>query len=159
MAGAVSPSDRSGWAPRANWRRGLWLWGPPAIYAVAIFVISSLTAPPSPPQQLTDKHVHGLVYAGLALTLVRATAGGTWAGVTAAAAGKAAALAVAYGATDEWHQSFVPGRQVEMLDWGADALGAFAAAGLVLVAVRWGRRHGPADGRITPDTEKASHTP
>ena len=159
MAGAPSASDRSGWAPRAKWRRGLWLWGPPAIYAVAIFVSSSLTAPPSPPPQLTDKHVHGLVYAGFALTLVRATAGGTWAGVTAATAGKAAALAVTYGATDEWHQSFVPGRQVEMLDWGADALGASATAGLIWVAARWGRRRGPTDGRITPDTGKASHTP
>jgi VanZ family protein len=146
-------------APRAKWRRGLSLWGPPAIYALAIFVSSSLSAPPSPPQQLTDKHAHGLGYAGLALTLVRATAGGTWAGVTARTAGKAAALAVMYGATDEWHQSFVPGRQVEMMDLGADALGAVATAGLVWVAARWARRRAPADSRITPDTGKVSPTP
>jgi VanZ family protein len=125
---------------------------------LAIFISSSLSAPPSPPQQLSDKDAHGLAYAGLALTLIRATAGGTWAGVTAATAGRAAALAVVYGATDEWHQSFVPGRQVELLDLGADALGAVATAGLVWVAARWARRRAPADGRITPDTGKASHT-
>jgi len=30
-----------------------------------------------------------------------------------------------YGASDEFHQSFVEGRQDDMLDWLADCLGAF----------------------------------
>lgn len=33
-----------------------------------------------------------------------------------------------YGAGDEWHQSFVPGRQAGADDWLADCLGACAAA-------------------------------
>lgn len=32
-----------------------------------------------------------------------------------------------YGASDEWHQSFVPGRQADILDWVADSIGASIA--------------------------------
>ena len=40
----------------------------------------------------------------------------------------------AYGATDEWHQSFVPGRETELGDWVADATGAAVA---LLLYRRW----------------------
>lgn len=36
----------------------------------------------------------------------------------------AALLAALYGCSDEWHQSFVPGRRMDGLDLLADALGA-----------------------------------
>ncbi len=32
-----------------------------------------------------------------------------------------------YGILDEWHQSFVPGRDADVLDWVADTLGASIA--------------------------------
>lgn len=32
-----------------------------------------------------------------------------------------------YGALDEWHQSFVPGRDADFLDWTADVAGAICA--------------------------------
>ena len=32
-------------------------------------------------------------------------------------------LGALYGLTDEWHQSFVPGREVSALDWLADLCG------------------------------------
>ena len=35
--------------------------------------------------------------------------------------------AVAYGVSDEWHQSFVPGRDPALFDLGVDALGAVTA--------------------------------
>jgi VanZ family protein/UDP-2,3-diacylglucosamine pyrophosphatase LpxH len=44
-----------------------------------------------------------------------------------------------YGATDEWHQFFVPGRSCEVLDWAAYTLGAalaLAVASLPLVFTR-----------------------
>ena len=40
-----------------------------------------------------------------------------------------------YGISDEWHQSFVPGRQASVLDWLADTAG-----GLIAALSRW--RHG-----------------
>jgi VanZ family protein len=35
-----------------------------------------------------------------------------------------------FGITDEWHQSWVPGRSVEPEDWVADTLGAALAVAL-----------------------------
>jgi VanZ family protein len=60
---------------------------------------------------------------------LRATAGGRWAGVRAASVIAAWAIAAAYGATDEWHQSFVPGRAAELRDLVMDAIGAALGLG------------------------------
>lgn len=43
----------------------------------------------------------------------------------------ALAIASGYGATDEFHQSFVPGRTVDVLDWATDTCGAALGATLV----------------------------
>lgn len=45
-----------------------------------------------------------------------------------------------YGVSDEWHQSFVPGRTASTLDWLADSLGA-ASATLILFRFRLKRRN------------------
>jgi hypothetical protein len=52
-------------------------------------------------------------------------------------------LASAYGAIDEFHQSFVPGRSPSVLDWATDTAGALAGAGAaawVREAAAWGIR-------------------
>lgn len=144
---------------RARWLRGLSLWGPPALYALAIFGLSSLSAPPAPPQQLSDKHVHALAFAGLALMLVRALANARWSDVTVATGVQAAVVAIAYGATDEWHQSFVPGRHAELLDLAADAVGVIAAVGLLCAAAWWDHRSGRPNGRIERAAGKVGQTP
>lgn len=36
-----------------------------------------------------------------------------------------------YGLSDEWHQSFVPGRDADLLDWVADTLGASIALSMI----------------------------
>lgn len=87
-----------------------------------------------------DKLAHGSVYAVLALLLAwglaRAFPG--W--------GRGRVLAVAflvplaYGVSDEFHQHFVPGRSVEVLDVAADATGALL--GVAFLAWR-GRRSRP----------------
>lgn len=43
-------------------------------------------------------------------------------------------IASAYGAADEWRQSFTPGRFVEVADWVADTAGALVG---VAVYARW----------------------
>jgi VanZ family protein len=89
----------------------------------AIFFVSSLEQPPAP-TDVPDVDLHGLAYFGLMLVVLRAVAGGRWAGVTLGTLAIAWLITVAYGATDEWHQLYVPQRQAEIRDWYADAIGA-----------------------------------
>jgi VanZ family protein len=141
----------------AGGRRRLALWLPAALYAAGIFAASSLSRAPEPPGQITDKHVHALVYAGLSLLTLRALAGGRWQGVTALRCAAAALLAVVYGASDEWHQAVVPGRTADLLDMAADAAGAMGAAGMAWTAAWLGR--GRPDGRIERAGGKVGQTP
>lgn len=48
----------------------------------------------------------------------------------------AALLATLYGLTDEWHQSFVPGRNSDVLDVVADAVGALLGSGILWALTR-----------------------
>ncbi len=115
--------------------RFLSLWLPVAIYMAAIFYFSSLSSLPGGVGGISDTVLHSVAYAGLALTTLRAVARGRWPGVTVAAVVVAWAVATAYGATDEWHQMYTPGRQAELRDLANDAMGAAAAVGL---AGAWG---------------------
>lgn len=114
-------------------------WGPALAWAAAIFVLSSFSHLPSPPGN--DKTHHLVAYAILGAALVwgftdRAPRRTTW-GIALAAV----LLASVYGVSDEFHQGFVPGREVSVLDWVADtAGGAVAAAGLRAWAIIRARR-------------------
>jgi VanZ family protein len=119
--------------------RRLWLWLPAAIYAAAIVVVSSMPDPPMP-DGISDKSGHGAAYCGLALVVLRALAGGEWAGVSAGTGLTAAALTTAFGASDELHQLFVAGRSADVHDLVADATGAAVgviAAWLTAALIRW----------------------
>lgn len=105
----------------------LWLWGPVLVYMAAIFVASSVENPPVP-SNVPDVDLHAAAYFGLMLLVVRALARGTRAGVTLRVLVLAFLITVAYGATDEWHQMYVPTRHAEWRDLGADAIGAAVAA-------------------------------
>jgi len=144
---------------QSHWVRSASLWAPPVLYALAIFFSSSLTAPPGPPSHLTDKHVHMLVYAGLAVVLVRALSGGRWSGVTVATTVQAAAIAIAYGASDELHQAFVPDRHSDVADLVADAAGAALAAVAVGAMSRWKHRGKRTDSTIERAPGRVGHTP
>jgi VanZ family protein len=114
-------------------------WGPALAWAAAIFTLSSFSRLPSPPG--TDKTHHFVAYGMLAAAIVwgftdRAPGRTTW-----PVALGALLLASIYGATDEWHQSFVPGRDTSALDWAADTAGAaIAVAGLRAWAIIRARR-------------------
>jgi VanZ family protein len=111
-----------------------WLWLPVVVYMAAIFFASSMPDPPVPPNA-SDISLHGVAYFGLTLLLIRALARGQWSGVTIPTLAAAWAIAVAYGVTDEWHQSFVPNRYSEFRDVGSDAIGALVAT---VVIGAWG---------------------
>ena len=99
------------------------LWGPVAVYMLAIFILSSQADVPLP-RGLTDKQGHSLGYLGLGVTVTRACVGGLGAPVSLSHGLVAVALTIAYGMSDEWHQSFVPGRTADIMDLRADAAGA-----------------------------------
>lgn len=83
------------------------------------------------PADVTDVSLHNAAYFGLTLLLIRAFARESWHGVTRETLVLAWVVAVLYGVSDEWHQSFVPNRHAELRDIGSDAIGAFVATAIV----------------------------
>jgi hypothetical protein len=62
-----------------------------------------------------------------------------------------------FGVTDEWHQSFVPGRDCDVLDWLADTTGAALA---VTLYVKWAWYRRLLEFRVAPQrqVEKPAET-
>src|SRR3954469_2090536 len=93
------------------WTR-LWLWGPPLLYMALIFHLSSQSEPlPELTEHVWDKLLHTIEYVGLAILWFRALSGeglSLW-----AAAALTVVVVSAYGASDEWHQLFVPLRSAD----------------------------------------------
>ena len=101
-------------------------WGPAALWATVLFLLSELEGVGRGLPTGTDKLAHGGLYLILGLSLA-------W-GKRRTQAGVPGLLlllmGVGYGALDEWHQSFVPGRFSTVGDWVADSAGVML--GLVL---------------------------
>ena len=112
-------------------RRAAWAFVPALAYAAIIFALSAQSDPlPFLPPEifLQDKLLHAAEYAVLGGLLVFALrAAGLRPGVALLAA---VVIASAFGATDEFHQSFVPGRNADVADWLADTLGAAVGAAI-----------------------------
>ena len=118
---------------RLTTRASLWL--PPLVYMAVIFYLSSQSAPlPAVTAVVWDKVLHLFEYAGLAALFGRALVGEGlgW----SASFVVAALLAAAYGATDEYHQLFVPLRSGELRDWLVDVLGASLGAAVLFAFKR-----------------------
>lgn len=115
-------------------------WGAAAAWGVLIFLLSSQSDPPSPSWlsavPLYDKMAHFLLYAVLCALLARALRFESAPVLNRGALIIAVAIAALYGVSDEWHQSFVPGRQPDPLDWTADTLGAICTAAFLHVRAR-----------------------
>jgi VanZ family protein len=114
--------------------RRFWLWAAVAAYSGLIFYLSSLS---DLHQHLTfiefqnaDKLEHATAYAIWAF-LFSAARSATWPRLAKGPAMLLSTLAgVLYGASDEFHQSFVPGRSAELGDLAADAAGSLLGAAL-----------------------------
>jgi VanZ family protein len=105
------------------------LWGPVIVQMAIIFGSSSLSEP-SIPDGVSDKSGHLIGYVILSALMLRALAGGRVAGVNWRTALLAIVFSTVYGASDEFHQSFVPHRAPDVRDLIADAAGAGIAAAL-----------------------------
>lgn len=77
---------------------------------------------------IPDWTTHGAAYLALAALLCRALARGVGRPVSGASALLAVALASFYGVSDEYHQSFVPGREASAADAAKDLAGAALGA-------------------------------
>jgi VanZ family protein len=113
-------------------------WLPAVALCAAIFVQSAY--PPLgqiPPWPHIDKVLHAFVYGMLgvlicrALSTIRPLSANKWRLVV-----YAVALTTLYGLSDEWHQSFVPGRHASAADLLADFIGALvgSAVGLAMLS-------------------------
>jgi VanZ family protein len=97
----------------------------------AIFSASSGPGAPLPPVRNLDKVLHAGAFGVLSALAVWALTRGRVRSATWRVLLGAALISTAYGALDETHQYFVPGRQADPADLAADALGAFAVAGVI----------------------------
>jgi len=102
----------------------LLLWAPVLIQMALIFGASSVSDPAPLPPHVSDKILHFAAYAVLSLLLIRALAGGRADRITWQRAVLAIVLTTLYGASDEFHQRFTPGRTPDLLDLRADLIGA-----------------------------------
>lgn len=98
--------------------RAITAWGPATLWAAVLFVLSAQPDVPGPGFPFGDKIGHlglyGILGVALAWGARRWGAPGRWRWI---------ALGALYGASDEWHQSFVPGRDAAWGDFIADVVG------------------------------------
>jgi VanZ family protein len=103
-------------------------------YMAMLFWFSSLSTLPSPPEAISYYDVHIAAYAGLGLITARALGKGLRT-VTLGAVVGASLISALYGVSDEFHQTFVPGRTFDRFDLLADAVGSIVGA---TAAGAWG---------------------
>lgn len=127
-------------------------------YAAVIFWLSHQPQLPTTPGG--DKTAHVVAYAGLGFLLALALAPGRTVVVRTLSAWAIGSL---YGISDEWHQSFVPGRDASAADMLADMIGSGVGALSFVVWMRfaiwlYGGRGGVSNGIGTavPPSKEAS---
>jgi VanZ family protein len=108
-------------------------WLPAVLYAGMIFYMSSQSHPEEQLpsfvlKDVSDKVLHAVEYAGLAVLCYRAFRWAAGPSVARQALVLAIITASIYGITDEVHQFFVPFRESSWLDWLADTAGAAVGA-------------------------------
>jgi VanZ family protein len=118
-------------------------YGPALAWAILIFIGSSIPSDAIPKHVVfsQDKLIHMAIYGVLAVLLyrgIRRRAVTRW----DVAAWVTLAVSVVYGASDEFHQHFVPGRTMDMFDLIADAMGAALAIGIARAIEEWCLRRG-----------------
>ena len=110
-------------------RQFLWRWLPPLAWMGLIYYLSAQPDLPHAPDPSLDtvlkKTAHALVYGMLAWLYLRALSPRVRDRTILRLL--AVGLAVAYALSDEYHQTFVPGRNGRVLDVVVDGVGAYGA--------------------------------
>ena len=123
---------------RASWSRQLLAWSAVVSYCGLIYYLSNQPNPRLPQViPSSDKLLHVAAYVVLGWLWTVALRE-TWVGCTSRAALLSALIfTLGYGLSDEWHQSFVPGRLSSAADVVADMIGGGLGAGGFFL---WARR-------------------
>ena len=125
-------------------------WGLALLWAAVLFLLSESSGLGLDLPAGADKLIHGGLFLilGLFLAWGKGRSGSSVSGLLFFLIG------VGYGALDEWHQSFVPGRDASVGDWVADSAGVML--GLVLFSIFSSRaqKNGrpPSEGTATTDS-------
>jgi len=111
-------------------KRFLFYIGPLVIYACIIFLLSSLS---KQPEKLSfifnyDKLLHTVEYFILGYLLMRVVTTSPHTTVSRRSKVITVVIGLTYAISDEWHQSFVPGRHSSIVDVWFDVLGVAVAA-------------------------------
>jgi VanZ family protein len=110
-------------------KRFLWYWLPPLAWMGLIFFLSAQPDLPHVPEPWFDtllkKGGHALAFGTLAWLYLRVL--GRHFPTATALRLVSAGLAMLYAASDEYHQTFVPGRKGRVFDVGVDAAGVCGA--------------------------------
>ena len=116
-------------------------WLPPVLWMGVIFILSAQPSLPDYPDTLLDlilkKAAHMAEYGILTFLLWRALSRGI---LSRSALAIAFVVSILYAASDEYHQTFVPGRHGTLVDVGIDAIGTLVA--LLVVGNLKKRRQG-----------------
>ncbi|MCK9274035.1 MAG: VanZ family protein [Syntrophales bacterium] len=98
---------------------------PSVCYGILIFILSSISRYPEsvPSFWGFDKVLHLTVYFIFGFLLARMCANSPWRGLNKKYFLISVTAGILYGITDEWHQSFVPGRTATIADALFDSLG------------------------------------
>lgn len=108
-------------------------------YAIGIYVVSNMSGSTLGQPPVDDRIAHTIEYLIFGFLLLLAIAGHV--GVPRVNHhALSVALALGYALTDEYHQSFVPGRDSSMKDVAFDVVGASLASVLVAAGTRRGER-------------------
>lgn len=100
-------------------------------YCSLIFWLSDQQTLPMPNTfEFQDKYLHTGAYGVMAILSWRALRHLGWSAKTLGLL--SFGFCSLYGLSDEWHQSFVPGRESSAADWLADSFGAALAMGVLL---------------------------
>lgn len=115
-------------------KRFVSLWGPVILFAGLVFIMSSISSPVDvDPFPNFDKVAHITEYAVFAMLLFRALQG-TWSSINFFwLAFITVMITLTYGASDEFHQSFVAARTSDIKDWAADGIGAMMAMTVIFI--------------------------
>ncbi|HLU48279.1 MAG TPA: VanZ family protein [Planctomycetota bacterium] len=112
-------------------------WSALAIYSTFIYFQSSGPVPIEEGWDIPgwDKLLHVVAYAAWAALALFALHTSEWPRSLRWQASLSTLLAVAYGVSDEFHQSFVPSRSADLADLAADAVGAGIGATLSVLVL------------------------